>query len=70
MKPDDNALSFVTLRGLLAYGEWLVARSPSDGVTLPSPPPPTADRITRATEAMRAIRAFVEQAKKGFPDVL
>jgi 6-phosphofructokinase 1 len=68
MKPDDNPLSFVTIQGLLAYGERLAAAPSRDGVALPPPPPLTSDRSVLANEALSAIRSFVERASKGYPD--
>jgi 6-phosphofructokinase 1 len=68
MKQEESALSFVTIPGLLAYGEWLAARPAMDGVTLPPAPPPASNRVSQAEQAMKAVRSFVEQASKGFHD--
>lgn len=68
MDTQEKLLSFVTLEGLLTYGEALARRTPSEGVTLPPPPPPAADRLQRAEETMTEIRKFIERARAGFPD--
>jgi 6-phosphofructokinase 1 len=68
MTSHENPLSFVTIQGLLAYGERLAGGPARAGVVSPSPPPPTPDRAIRANEALSAIRLFVERALKGFPD--
>lgn len=68
MESDGNQLSFVTLEGLLSYGETLSRREAADGVTLPPPPPPATDRLQRAREVLPQIRAFIERAQAGFPN--
>src|SRR5256712_6746614 len=62
-----DQLDFVTLEGLLAYGEVLAHRTAGEGMVLPPAPSPSADRPRRAREAMEKIRAFVQRAQKGFP---
>src|SRR2546427_12587139 len=62
-----DQLDFVTLEGLLAYGEVLAPRTAGEGMVLPPAPSPSADRSRRAREAMEKIRAFVQRAQKGFP---
>src|SRR3989454_1741178 len=62
-----DRLDFVTLEGLLAYGEVLAHRTAGEGMVLPPAPSPSADRPRRAREAMEKIRAFVQRAQKGFP---
>ncbi len=68
MSIDPERLEFVTIDGLLAYGEALAQRTPMDGVTLPPPPRSATDRPQRARAAMEALRAFVRRAQAGFPD--
>lgn len=70
MYAEGEQLDFVTVEGLLAYGEALatrVSRLSAEGITLPSPPMPASDRPRRAHEAMDRIRAFVQRAQNGFP---
>src|SRR2546426_1282254 len=62
-----DQLDFVTLEGLLAYGEVLAHRTAGEGMVLPPAPSPSADRSRRALEAMEKIRAVVQRAQKGFP---
>jgi 6-phosphofructokinase 1 len=66
MESGIEKLDFVTVEGLLAYGEALARRAPVEGVALP--PPPVPDRTRRVQEAMEKIRAFVQRAHSGFPD--
>src|SRR5438132_3875499 len=61
-----DQLGFVTIEGLLAYGEGLARRTAGEGIELPPTPPPAADRPRRAREAMENVRAFVRRAQKGF----
>jgi len=68
MSGDAEKFEFVTLEGLLAYGEALARRPPVEGVELPRPLVDLADRPQRAREAMAAIRTFVQVTQKGFPD--
>lgn len=67
MEPEGGRLDFVTVEGLLAYGETLAGRAPAEGASLP-PPVHATDRLRRAHEAMDKIRAFVNRAQAGFPD--
>ena len=46
-----DQLDFVTMQGLLTYGEVLAQRTSSGRFVLPPPPPPAADRLPRAEEA-------------------
>jgi 6-phosphofructokinase 1 len=62
-----DQLDFVTLEGLLAYGEALAQRTSSGRFVLPPPPPPSPDRLRRADAAMDRIRTFVQLAQTGFP---
>ncbi|OGW68523.1 MAG: hypothetical protein A3A88_08170 [Nitrospirae bacterium RIFCSPLOWO2_01_FULL_62_17] len=70
MHAEGEKLDFVTVEGLLAYGEALatrVSRVSAEGMALPAPPMPAPDRPRRAREAMDKIRAFVQRAQNGFP---
>lgn len=68
MESGIEQLNFVTVEGLLAYGEALAHRPPAGGVVLPPVPPPQPDRTRRAHAAMETIRAFVRRAQSGLPD--
>lgn len=68
MEHPSRRLDFVTIDGLLAYGELLTRRPPTDDLLLPAPPPPTADRRRAAEAAVEAVRTFVQRAKTGFED--
>ena len=61
-------LDFVTIEGLLSYGESIALRPPVEGAEVPPPPSSSADRPRHAREAMAAIRAFVQEAQEGFED--
>ncbi len=66
MKAEGEDLEFVTIEGLISYGEALTRRPPVEGAELPAPPAPSEDRPQRARVAMAAIRAFVQDAQKEF----
>ena len=68
MSFDKESLDFVTLDGLLTYGEALAVRPPVEGIQFPSPPVASLNRTQRAQEAMVAIRGLVQQAQTGFLD--
>ncbi|MDX1410940.1 MAG: 6-phosphofructokinase [Nitrospirales bacterium] len=68
MNGETENLEFVTLEGLLTYGEALARRQHMDGVELPRPLADSVDRPQRAREVIAAIRAFVQEAQNGFPD--
>lgn len=68
MESGIEPLNFVTVEGLLAYGEALARRPPGEGVVLPPVPPPLPDRARRVPDAMEKIRAFVRHAQAGFAD--
>ena len=68
MNGETENLEFVTLEGLLTYGEALARRQHMDGVELPRPLGDSVDRSQRAREVLGAIRTFVQGAQKGFPD--
>ena len=68
MPSDHEALDFVTIEGLLRYGE-VFARAPriaADHIVLPSGSPAVSDRIGRALEATGAIHQLVTCAQAGF----
>jgi len=67
MESEVEQLGFVTVEGLLAYGEGLARRTSSEGFVLPPAPTPSVDRVRRVQDAMVEIRAFVHRAQKGFP---
>ena len=60
-----DQLDFVTMQGLLAYGESLAQRTSSGRFVLPPPPLPAADRLPRAEEAIGRIRTFIQQGQAG-----
>ncbi|MEE8125728.1 MAG: 6-phosphofructokinase [Nitrospirales bacterium] len=66
MSFDNDTLDFVTVDGLLTYGEALARRPPVEGIQFPSPPVDSKNRPQRAQEAMVAIRGLVQQARTGF----
>ncbi|MGH7230260.1 MAG: 6-phosphofructokinase [Nitrospiraceae bacterium] len=71
MASESGGMDFVTLTGLIAYGETLAQQSlqhSADTVTFPSLPPPSHDRPDRARKAMPHIMAFLDRALKGMPD--
>ena len=68
MSFDKESLDFVTIDGLLAYGEALACRPPVEGIQFPSPPVASINRTQRVQEAMVAIRGLVQQAQTGFLD--
>lgn len=64
----SDDLGFVTVERLVRYGEALARRAPTvEGVSRP-PPAPAADRVTRARDAVAAVRAFVERLRSGTHD--
>ena len=65
--PSTDQLDFVTIDGLLAYGESLARRSSSDKYRLPPPPPASTDRRRRAEEATDRIRAWIQRLPAGLP---
>jgi 6-phosphofructokinase 1 len=67
MQITTNQLDFVTIEGLLAYGEQFARRPSSDGVLLPPAPAPLNDRARQSRIAMGKIEAFVRAAQTGFP---
>ncbi|MCA9498983.1 MAG: hypothetical protein KC588_07295, partial [Nitrospira sp.] len=66
MKAEAENLEFVTIHGLLTYGEAIARRPLVEGV---EPHPPFASlegRPERVLEAMGGMRLFVQEAQKGF----
>ena len=68
MQITTNQLDFVTIEGLLAYGELLARRPSREGVQLPSIPTPSTHRADQAQAARGKIVAFVQTAQRGFSD--
>lgn len=69
MEPAADGLEFVTIEGLVAYGEALARRAPTvEGVERLPPPAPSADRVARARAAMPRVVAFVDRLQAGCPD--
>ena len=66
MDLESDKLDFVTVEGLLAYGEACARRAPTEGVALPPPSGPVADRRGLVPAAMEKIRAFVHRAHAGW----
>ncbi|MEQ1562728.1 MAG: hypothetical protein ABL935_04960, partial [Nitrospiraceae bacterium] len=67
MESTVDRLEFVTIEGLLAYGEMLARRPSGEGVTLPPISTSSVDRPQRTRDAMEQIRVFVQSAQGGFP---
>ena len=55
MNAEKENLDFVTIKGLIRYGEALAQRSHMEGIELPPTPPSTEDRPRQAEEAMAAL---------------
>ena len=69
MEPAADGLDFVTIEGLVAYGEALARRAPTvEGVERLPPPAPSADRVSRARDATARVRAFVGRVQAGCAD--
>ncbi len=68
MQITTNQLEYVTIEGLLAYGELLAKRPSCEEIQLPTAPTPSPHRAGRARAAMKKIVAFVQSAQKGFSD--
>ncbi len=68
MESEVETLAFVTVDGLLTYGEALSRRTGEEGMVLPLPPPSGMDRKQRVPEAIEHVRVFVRRAQSGFPD--
>jgi 6-phosphofructokinase 1 len=69
MPPPVDPLNFVTLEGLLAYGEALTRLPRIGDLTLPPPLPTRSDRLERARAATSEILSLVHRAhNNGFVD--
>ncbi|MGQ0810867.1 MAG: 6-phosphofructokinase [Nitrospiraceae bacterium] len=70
MESTGERLDFVTVEGLLIYGEGLARRAAEavQGIDFPPVSPVSTDRPRRARQAIEKIRAFVQRAQKGFSD--
>lgn len=68
MESQKEEPRFVTVEGLVAYGEAMARRTPPEGVTFPPPLPAAADRVRIAREAVSKVQAFVDRAQHGFAD--
>ncbi|MGD9852124.1 MAG: 6-phosphofructokinase [Nitrospirales bacterium] len=68
MSAKEENLKFVTIEGLLAYGEAIVRRPAVEGAEVPLPPTPSGDRPKRVPEAMESIRGLVQEAQEKFPN--
>ena len=67
MQITTNHLDFVTIEGLLTYGERFAQRSQGAEIQPPAVPAPSTERVQRAEAALDAIRGFVRQAQSGCP---
>src|SRR5499427_5146421 len=67
MQITTNQLDFVTIEGLLTYGERFAQRSQGAEVQPPAVPAHSTERVQRAEAALDTIRGFVRQAQSGFP---
>jgi 6-phosphofructokinase 1 len=67
MQSSTDPLDFVTIEGLLAYGEYFSRRPSADGVLLRAAPASSNDRARQARIAMTKIETFVQAAQNGFP---
>jgi 6-phosphofructokinase 1 len=65
MQITTNQLDFVTIDGLLSYGEEFAGRSPIADVRPPKTSAPIKDRAKRAEAAMDALRRFVQDVQHG-----
>ena len=68
MNVAEERLDFVTVKGLLAYGEALARRPDIEGVEISSRPIANLDRSRQVLQAMVGIREFAQRAEAGFPD--
>ncbi|MDH5253457.1 MAG: hypothetical protein OEW25_09035, partial [Nitrospira sp.] len=68
MPPPVDPLNFVTIEGLLRYGEMLTQLPRVGDLSLPPPLQARPDRLERAKAATSEIRSLVQRAHKGFSD--
>jgi 6-phosphofructokinase 1 len=66
MPPPVDPLNFVTLEGLLLYGDALTRLPRIGELTLPPPLPTRSDRLERARTATSEILSLVQRARQGF----
>src|SRR3569832_1230851 len=66
MQITTNQLDYVTIEGLLAYGEEYAGRAPVSNIESPAPPPPIETRAKLAEAAIERLRRFVHEAQNGF----
>src|SRR3989304_8208832 len=64
----EKGLEFVTIEGLLAYGEAMADCPRVKGAHPPPRPAPSNHRVQQVQAAMEQIRQFVNRAQAGFPD--
>src|SRR3989304_1055877 len=64
----EKGLEFVTIEGLLAYGEAMSGCPRVEGAHPPPGPAPSNHRVQQVQAAMEQIRQFVNRAQAGFPD--
>jgi len=68
MDSSEKNLEFVTVEGLLNYGEALARCPRVEGAEPPPMPPSLKDRKALALEAIDPVREFVSRSAAGFPD--
>ena len=68
MTSDRDALEFVTIEGLLSYGEALACLNRAEGASAPPAPVPSTDHVPRVHAAMPLIQTFLQRTQVGFPD--
>src|SRR5438445_371931 len=68
MTSDREALEFVTIEGLLAYGEALACLNRAEGAAAPPTPIRSANQVQQAHAAMPLIQTFLRRTQAGFPD--
>jgi 6-phosphofructokinase 1 len=68
MTPPVDPLNFVTLEGLLVYGEALMRLPRTGNLMLPPPGQTRSDRLERARVGTSETLSFISRARKGFAD--
>jgi 6-phosphofructokinase 1 len=66
--PGEQGLEFVTIEGLLAYGDSMAESPRAEEAHPPPKPVPSDTRMQQAQAALEPIRKFVNRALAGFPD--
>ncbi len=64
----NSELDFVSVEGLLAYGQALALCPRQEGVEAPSTPKPSSVLIQQVPAVMESVRRFVTKSHSGFPD--